>query len=103
MHVFLEDAKKKQELKEDVHGFFDSQNFYTEFVIPRKRGIILHGSPRNGKALAIKSLLRSLRDRGDHISTLYVKPFVPRRIHTVESSVYKVCQHACKRLPLFLF
>ena len=70
--VILDPAFKK-ELIADVEGFFDNEAEYEEFGISWKRGIILHGSPGNGKSISIKALMRSLAARPSPIPTLYVK------------------------------
>lgn len=69
------DPETKKNLTEDVHGFFDNQQLYKEFVVPWKRGIIFHGLPGNGKTVSIRALMSSLSVRDDHIPSLYVKSF----------------------------
>jgi transitional endoplasmic reticulum ATPase len=51
------DAKMKQNLIDDVQGFFDNKEIYRKFGVPWKRGIILHGVPGNGKTISIKALM----------------------------------------------
>lgn len=70
--VILDPAFKK-DLIDDVEGFFDNEAEYEEFAVSWKRGIILHGSPGNGKSISIKALMRSLAARPSPIPTLYVK------------------------------
>ena len=65
----------KQNLIDDVQGFFDNQDLYTQFAVPWKRGVILHGVPGNGKTVSIKALMASLYSRDDPIPSLYVKSF----------------------------
>ncbi|KAF2115102.1 proteasome-activating nucleotidase [Lophiotrema nucula] len=72
------DPEMKKNLIEDVQGFFDNQNLYSEFAVPWKRGIILHGVPGNGKTVSIKALMSSLYTRADNIPSLYVKSFSDR-------------------------
>lgn len=67
------DQEMKKNLIEDVQGFFDNQKLYSQFAVPWKRGIILHGVPGNGKTVSIKALMSSLYDREDEIPSLYVK------------------------------
>ncbi|KAL9098970.1 MAG: hypothetical protein Q9163_005463 [Psora crenata] len=69
------DLDTKDALINDVVGFFDNEAEYREFGVPFKRGIILHGSPGNGKSLSIKALMHSLSARPDPVPTLYVKSF----------------------------
>jgi SpoVK/Ycf46/Vps4 family AAA+-type ATPase len=101
MQVIL-DATKKEDLMKDVHDFFDNQQLYTDYAVPWKRGIILYGSPGNGKTVTITSLMKSLRDRVDQISSLYVGSLVPRPNNPPESSILRVFQKARQIAPCFL-
>ena len=67
------DPTFKKELIADVEGFFENEAEYKEFAISWKRGVILHGSPGNGKSISIKALMRSLSARPSPIPTMYVK------------------------------
>ena len=69
------DPDTKQNLITDVEGFFDAQEAYKKFTIQWKRGIIIHGSPGNGKTVSIKALMYSLSARAEPIPSLYVKSF----------------------------
>lgn len=60
-----EDVILEEKLKNDIYGsierFFDENDtFYKKYNIPHKRGILLHGSPGNGKTTMIKSLLKKV-------------------------------------------
>ncbi|KFY09031.1 hypothetical protein V492_05685 [Pseudogymnoascus sp. VKM F-4246] len=57
----------------DITTFFDSEEMYTSLNIPWKRGIILHGTPGNGKTLSIKALINTLQTGDRKIPSLYVK------------------------------
>jgi transitional endoplasmic reticulum ATPase len=57
----------------DITTFFDSEEMYTSLNIPWKRGIILHGTPGNGKTLSIKALINTLQTSERKIPSLYVK------------------------------
>ncbi|KFY24321.1 hypothetical protein V493_05314 [Pseudogymnoascus sp. VKM F-4281 (FW-2241)] len=59
----------------DITTFFDSEEMYTSLNIPWKRGIILHGTPGNGKTLSIKALINTLQTSERKIPSLYVKSF----------------------------
>ncbi|KFZ11234.1 hypothetical protein V502_07653 [Pseudogymnoascus sp. VKM F-4520 (FW-2644)] len=57
----------------DITTFFDSEEMYTSLNIPWKRGIILHGTPGNGKTISIKALINTLQTSERKIPSLYVK------------------------------
>ncbi|KAI9677030.1 MAG: hypothetical protein M1817_006869 [Caeruleum heppii] len=69
------DGDMKKTLIGDVEGFFNRKSVYEEYGVPWKRGVIFHGQPGNGKTMSIKALMRSLSERPDNVSTLYVKSF----------------------------
>ena len=67
------DQSLKDGLSQDVEGFFNHRDDYSQFDVPWKRGIILHGLPGNGKTISVKALMHGLATRPDPIPTLYVK------------------------------
>ena len=95
------DPAMKQNLIEDVQGFFDNQGLYGQFAVPWKRGIILHGVPGNGKTVSIKALMSSLYDREDNIPSLYVKSF-DTKCQTEQFSIRQIFTQARKSAPCLL-
>ncbi|TFY61218.1 hypothetical protein EVJ58_g4644 [Rhodofomes roseus] len=63
----------KEQLMDDVEGFFDSEDLYKGLAVPWKRGIIIHGPPGNGKTITLKAIMKTCSDRG--FAPLYVKSF----------------------------
>lgn len=63
----------KDELQQDVTGFFDSQKLYKSLAIPWKRGIIMLGPPGNGKTISVKAIMKDCYAAGH--APLYVKSF----------------------------
>ncbi|MEH2270049.1 MAG: hypothetical protein V7K68_16685 [Nostoc sp.] len=47
----------KQEIQDDLINFFASEEAYANYNVPWKRGILLIGSPGNGKTKTIKALI----------------------------------------------
>lgn len=91
----------KQNLIDDVQGFFDNQELYAEFAVPWKRGVILHGVPGNGKTVSIKALMASLYSRPTPVSSLYVKSFETSR-QTEQFAIRQIFQHARSMAPCLL-
>jgi AAA+ superfamily predicted ATPase len=58
----------KQDIRDDLRHFFESQETYENYGIPWKRGILFIGSPGNGKTHAVKALINQMQ-----LPCLYVK------------------------------
>lgn len=95
------DPEMKKNLIEDVQGFFDNQGLYSQFAVPWKRGIILHGVPGNGKTVSIKALMSSLYTRHDSISSLYVKS-LNTQCQTQQYSIRQIFHRARSSAPCLL-
>ncbi|KAF2755194.1 P-loop containing nucleoside triphosphate hydrolase protein [Pseudovirgaria hyperparasitica] len=67
------DSNMKKELLADVENFFDSRETYDKLRVPWKRGTIYYGPPGNGKTISIKAMMRTLFNRKERVSTLYVR------------------------------
>ncbi len=91
----------KQNLIDDVQGFFDNQSLYAQFAVPWKRGVILHGVPGNGKTVSIKALMASLYSRPDPIPSLYVKSF-ETNCQTEQYAIRQIFQMARSMAPCLL-
>lgn len=91
----------KQNLIDDVQGFFDNQDLYGRFSVPWKRGVILHGVPGNGKTVSIKALMAALYSRPEPIPSLYVKSFETKR-QTEQYAIRQIFQQARKMAPCLL-
>ncbi|HEY3330114.1 MAG TPA: ATP-binding protein [Capsulimonadaceae bacterium] len=84
-------AALKDELKRDFANFFETKEIYERYKLPWKRGILLVGTPGNGKTHTVKALLNWL-DK----PCLYVKSFKSGHIddHYNISSVFALARRA---------
>ncbi|MCJ1310796.1 hypothetical protein MMC25_004463 [Agyrium rufum] len=73
------DPSTKTGLIKDIDGFFNSRESYKKFGIQWKRGIILHGTPGNGKTISIKAIMNMLSQRAEAVPSLYVKSLKTNR------------------------
>lgn len=70
------DQTRKDNIIQDVMGFFDAEKRYAEFGVPWKRGVIFYGPPGNGKTISTKALMHDISKRtSPTIESLYVKSF----------------------------
>lgn len=81
------EENRKIALYSQVHHFFDRRERYKSSGIVWKRGIILYGTPGNGKTATLKCLMKSLYDRPDKIPSLFVKSLAPAYSKTRETSI----------------
>lgn len=94
------DASMKEDLIQDVVGFFDSKSLYSRYSIPWKRGIIFHGPPGCGKTMAIRTLMNSLSEHSNAISNLVAKSF--RSCKDPEFGIQCIFEHAREMTPCLL-
>ncbi|KAF2228843.1 proteasome-activating nucleotidase [Viridothelium virens] len=97
------DPATKDNLIDDIQGFFDSQALYNEFAVPWKRGIILHGLPGNGKTMSIRAMISYLDRRPKPIPSLYVKAFEAKGACLgPDDSIREIFSHARRTAPCLL-
>ncbi|KAH7105394.1 P-loop containing nucleoside triphosphate hydrolase protein [Auriculariales sp. MPI-PUGE-AT-0066] len=60
----------KQDLINDINGFYSQEKVYKDLGIPWKRGIIFHGPAGNGKTISMKATMKSVP-----ATPLYVRNF----------------------------
>ena len=94
------DPAVKSDIIRDVESFFSSRSTYSQYNIPWKRGIILHGPPGCGKTISIKALMNSVRQR--KIANLYVKSFKASGCQTDQASIRQIFIKARAVAPALL-
>ena len=94
------DPAMKTDIIKDVDSFFGSRASYSQYSLPWKRGIILHGPPGCGKTISIKALMNSVRHQG--VSNLYVKSFKASGCQTDQASIRQIFVKARAVAPALL-
>jgi hypothetical protein len=89
----------KESLQEDIERFFGGYEVYAQYGVPWKRGILLLGSPGNGKTHAVKALCRTVR-----VPVLYLRSLEPAGVfHGSEhANISQVFDQARKTAPCLL-
>jgi hypothetical protein len=98
------DPATKRGLIGDVASFFASRALYAALGVPWKRGLILHGTPGNGKTLSIKALINSLQHPGGDVQpvpSLYVKS-LDDQLRGPKHSIRAIFQKAREMAPCLL-
>ena len=88
--------KLKEEIQSDFAHFFGSREVYARYNIPWKRGVLLLGTPGNGKTHTVKALINQSRQ-----PCLYVKSF-KSEYDTDHDNIRKVFQRARQTTPCIL-
>lgn len=86
----------KEDIQEDICGFFDAKDVYQQYGIAWKRGILFLGPPGNGKTHAVKAVINGLGR-----PCLYVKSFVAE-YQTDQENIGSVFERARESAPCIL-
>ena len=86
----------KQEIQSDFAQFFASREVYARYQVPWKRGVLLLGTPGNGKTHTVKALINQLGQ-----PCLYVKSF-KAEYETDHDTIRKVFERARLTTPCIL-
>lgn len=91
----------RENIANDVLGFFDSRQLYEDFEVPWKRGIIFHGVPGNGKTMTVKAIMASLQNKTVPIPSLYVKS-MHRNGSASANTIHTIFSRARSMVPCLL-
>ncbi len=86
----------KQDIQDDLANFFASRHTYEAYGVPWKRGILLIGSPGNGKTHTVKALINKMQK-----PCLYVKSF-KSQCDTENENIRKAFKQARQSAPCIL-
>lgn len=86
----------KQDIQDDLANFLASRHTYEAYGVPWKRGILLIGSPGNGKTHTVKALINKMQQ-----PCLYVKSF-KSQYYTDHENIRKVFKQARQSAPCIL-
>ncbi|MBE9033639.1 AAA family ATPase [aff. Roholtiella sp. LEGE 12411] len=86
----------KQDIQDDLINFFTCRETYADYGVPWKRGILLIGSPGNGKTHTIKALINQMQQ-----PCLYVKSF-KSEYATDSENIRRVFKQARQSAPCIL-
>ena len=86
----------KEEIQSDFAQFFSSREVYARYGIPWKRGVLLLGTPGNGKTHTVKALINQSRQ-----PCLYVKSF-KSEYGTDHDNIRTIFQRARQTTPCIL-
>lgn len=85
----------KNQIQNDVNGFYQQEKVYKELGIPWKRGILMHGPPGNGKTISMKAIMKTAP-----ATPLYVRSFQHWR--GPEAAMKEVFDKARQNAPCLL-
>ena len=86
----------KEDIQDDIRGFFESKPVYEQYGIAWKRGVLFLGPPGNGKTHAVKAVINSIGK-----PCLYVKSFTAE-YQTDQDNIGKVFERARESAPCIL-
>lgn len=86
----------KDDIQEDIGGFFEAKALYEQYGIAWKRGVLFLGPPGNGKTHAVKAVINSIGK-----PCLYVKSFTAE-YQTDQDNIGKVFERARESAPCVL-
>ncbi len=88
----------KQDIQNDLTNFFASRETYETYGLPWRRGILLIGSPGNGKTHTVKAAINKMQK-----ACLYVRSFsASDLLGNSEDNIQKVFQRARDSAPCIL-
>ncbi|KAK6356762.1 hypothetical protein TWF718_001104 [Orbilia javanica] len=95
----------KEDVLNDVLGFYAAEDTYRGLRIPWKRGVVFYGPPGNGKTITLKAIMKALYTPSESIPPLPIPSLYVKTLAgwgPPEFSIRAIFEKAREQAPCFL-